>query len=72
MPFFKFFYFFQQLVKSFQPEGRHFTYCLGDYLGCVKDQVAKELVQTFTWENGVGLLAVFAPSMAYHGDRSST
>jgi len=60
------------LLAGLISTGRHFTYCLGDYLGCVKDQVAQELTQTFTWENGIGLLAVFAPSMAYHGDRVST
>ena len=48
--------------------GRHFTYCLGDYLGCVKDEIATELIETFTWETGIGLGAVFAPSMAFHGD----
>lgn len=36
----------------------------------MKDQFAQELIQTFKWETGVGIGAVFAPSMAYHGDRS--
>ena len=36
----------------------------------MKDQFAQELIQTFKWETGVGVGAVFAPSMAYHGDRS--
>ncbi|OLP87424.1 hypothetical protein AK812_SmicGene31349 [Symbiodinium microadriaticum] len=52
--------------------GRHFTYCLGDYLGCVKDEIATELIETFTWETGIGLGAVFAPSMAFHGDKVGT
>ncbi|CAE7730608.1 unnamed protein product, partial [Symbiodinium sp. CCMP2456] len=53
-------------------DGRHFTYCLGDYLGCVKDEIATELIGTFTWETGIGLHAVFAPSMAFHGDKVGT
>ena len=52
--------------------GRHFTYCLGDYLGCVKDEVSREMVETFTYDTGVALAASFAPSMAYHGERIST
>jgi len=52
--------------------GRHFTYCLGDYLGCVKDELAAELVETFTWETGIALQAIFAPSLAYHGDKVAT
>ena len=57
-------------LLCFDPEGRHFAYCLGDYLGCVKDQFARELIETFEWKTGVGINAVFAPSMAYHGDRA--
>ncbi|CAK9015418.1 Uncharacterized protein SCF082_LOCUS12748 [Durusdinium trenchii] len=60
------------LVAGLISTGRHFTYCLGDYLGCVKDQFAKELTETFSWETGVGLVAIFAPSMAYHGDKVGT
>ncbi|CAE7704990.1 unnamed protein product [Symbiodinium pilosum] len=52
--------------------GRHFTYCLGDYLGCVKDEVAAELIQTFTWETGVGLFPTISPSWAFHGDLVGT
>lgn len=60
------------LLAGLLSTGRHFAYCLGDYLGCVKDQFAQELIQTFKWETGVGVGAVFAPSMAYHGHRVST
>eukprot|EP00439_Symbiodinium_sp_Y106_P074777 s367_g14.t1 len=59
-------------VSGLISTGRHFTYCLGDYLGCVKDEIATELIETFTWETGIGLAAVFAPSMAFHGDKVGT
>ncbi|CAJ1342911.1 unnamed protein product [Effrenium voratum] len=49
--------------------GRHFTYCLGDYLGCVKDEAAHDLTATFTWETGVGLMPALGPSMMFHGQR---
>ena len=60
------------VLAGFISTGRHFTYCLGDYLGCVKDEIARELVETFTWETGIGILVVPAPSMAYHGDKVGT
>eukprot|EP00931_Biecheleriopsis_adriatica_P008994 TRINITY_DN110110_c0_g1_i1.p1 TRINITY_DN110110_c0_g1~~TRINITY_DN110110_c0_g1_i1.p1 ORF type:complete len:462 (-),score=93.58 TRINITY_DN110110_c0_g1_i1:281-1666(-) len=49
--------------------GRHFSYCLGDYLGCVKPLAAKEMVDIWGWETGVGLWVPFSFSQLYHGDK---
>lgn len=46
---------------------RHFAYCLGDYLGCVKGEGAQDLVSIFTYENGVGNFVPFSVSALKHG-----
>ncbi|CAE8736853.1 unnamed protein product [Polarella glacialis] len=47
---------------------RHFTYCLGDYLGCVKDEAARDMVNSFTWETGIGEFVPSSPSQLMNGD----
>lgn len=40
---------------------RHFTYCLGDYLGCVKDEVVKDIVHTYSWKHPQGIAVIDMP-----------
>mmetsp|Transcript_74319 Transcript_74319/g.193613 ORF Transcript_74319/g.193613 Transcript_74319/m.193613 type:complete len:475 (+) Transcript_74319:71-1495(+) len=46
---------------------RHFTYCMGDYLGCVKKEAADDLVMMFSWENGIGNFVPFSMSALKQG-----
>jgi hypothetical protein len=36
--------------------GRHFAYCMGDYVVCVKDQVSSDMQQIYGYEAGVGMM----------------
>lgn len=36
--------------------GRHFAYCMGDYVVCVKDQVASDTQHIYGYEAGVGMM----------------
>ena len=40
---------------------RHFVFCMGDYLWCVKDLIIDDLVSVYGWDAGVGVGSI--PSM---------
>jgi len=45
---------------------RHFVYCTGDYIGCVKKEGAEDLVHIFGWEKGIGNFVPFSVSLLKH------
>lgn len=46
---------------------RHFTYCMGDYLGCVKGEALDEFVRMYGWEGGIAQFAHPFPSYILSG-----
>jgi len=46
---------------------RHFTYCLGDFLGCIKDEIAQDMVMLYGWEGGVGQQVPWSISLQMNG-----
>lgn len=39
---------------------RHFAYCAGDYLGCVKQEAADQAAKVYGWENGIAVMPLSA------------
>jgi hypothetical protein len=39
---------------------RHFAYCAGDYLGCVKQEAAEGMAKVYGWEGGVGIMSALS------------
>eukprot|EP00928_Gymnodinium_smaydae_P073621 TRINITY_DN5679_c1_g3_i2.p1 TRINITY_DN5679_c1_g3~~TRINITY_DN5679_c1_g3_i2.p1 ORF type:complete len:496 (-),score=95.37 TRINITY_DN5679_c1_g3_i2:76-1452(-) len=39
---------------------RHFTFCLGDYLGCVKNEFSDDAARAYGWKSGVAPIAMFS------------
>lgn len=35
---------------------RHFAFCAGDYLGCVKQEAADDAAMVYGWENGIAVM----------------
>lgn len=57
------------IVASSAITVRHFAYCFGDYLGCIKQEFADDLVHVYTWENGIGKMVGWSPSFLWRGHR---
>merc|ERR1740130_1041468 len=35
---------------------RHFAYCAGDYLGCVKQEAADDAAMVYGWKDGIAVM----------------